>query len=73
MFEVRRSALKKYNPKSQAPSCKQAPSPYEPMTKTRARSCIANGIRLGHWNLEVGICLEFGIWYLEFEFYKRVA
>jgi hypothetical protein len=39
------------------------------MTKTKAKTGNVNGFRLGHWNLELGIYLEFGICDLEFYFY----
>jgi hypothetical protein len=52
------------NIKSQAPNHKFAPSSNDQMSKTKKRN--AQCLRLGHWNLELGICLEFGICDLEF-------
>jgi hypothetical protein len=52
--------------KSQAPNDKQVPSTNDPMTKTKARSSLCPGFCLGHWNLELGIYLGFGICDLEF-------
>jgi hypothetical protein len=51
--------------KTEIPNHKhQAPSSNDPMTKTKKRN--RDGFCLGHWNLELGIYLEFGICDLEF-------
>jgi hypothetical protein len=52
------------NSKFQAPNYKQAPSSNDPMTKKEQKT--RKGFYLGHWNLELGIYLLFGICDLEF-------
>jgi hypothetical protein len=57
--------------KFQVPSTKLQTSTNDPMTKTK-KSNDSQRLCLGHWNLELGIYLEFGICDLEFHYFFTV-